>query len=265
MMTTDTGLAEWLYSMLEAHPDLRTSRSAEAEAKRLPKMAKMVIHEDGMPIGYAELRRVGRAIELATVVVDPAHRGRGHCHTLVQSGWERWRQDPILHGRSVMPEVDLSKVMSGGGVEEINVVRGPLISFTRDAAMAAALVAGGFELIPRSRRWSRLWLWRSDVASLPLRIQLMLAIDRILRTIGMLFRKPSKLTHYAKHARDYRLFIRHVESAEVPPPRITLLRRESEKAEGVAADVVKHFSAAGFTMAQNNDEAGEHIAWDEGE
>jgi hypothetical protein len=264
-MTSEVELASWLHKMLEANPDLRTSSGVPAEARRLPKIAKIVIHEDGLPIGYAELRRVSRAIELATVVVDEAHRGRGHCHTLVQSGWERWRQDPILHGRSVMPEVDLSKVMSGGEIEEITVPKGPLISFTRDAAMAASLVAGGFEMVARRRRPSRLWLWKSDVSSLPINIQIMLAIDRILRGIAMLFRRPSKLLHYIKNAGNYRLFIRKAESAEVPPPRATLLRRESEKAEGVASDVVKHFSAAGFTMAQNEDEAGEHIAWDEGE
>ncbi|MEE3083354.1 MAG: GNAT family N-acetyltransferase, partial [Candidatus Thermoplasmatota archaeon] len=237
----DTHLAIWLDKMLTAEPDLRQSLGVKKEAKRAQKIPRIILLEDGEPAAYAELRRVGRAVELATVVVDPAHRGRGLCHDIVHQGWERWRQDPIVHGQPIMPKVNLAQASrpEGEGSQK-SIIRGPLISFTRDAAMAAALTGGGFTMLPRKRRASRLWLWKSDFAALPISIQMSLFFDRFFRGLRLLFTKPSGLLHYLKHVRNYRLFARVPEDAERLPPRMhSRSLRDSESEHGIASDVLK--------------------------
>ena len=263
----DTHLAIWLDKMLRAEPDLRQSLGIKKEAKRGRKTPRIILLDEGEPIAYAELRRVGRAVELATVVVDPAHRGRGLCHDIVHQGWERWRQDPIVHGQSIMPEVDLLQASRPEGVgSRQSIVRGPLISFTRDAAMAAALTGGGFTMLPRKRRASRLWLWKSDWAALPISIQISLTFDRLFRGLRLLFTKPRGLIHYLKHARNYRLFARVPEDAERLPPRMhSRSLRESENEHGIAYDVLERLEVVGISNEETELDSAEVDAWDEGE
>ena len=165
-LSEDEHLATWLDAQLKVELDLRPSRGIAKETRLGSRTPRVIILEDGEIAGYAELRRTGGAIELATVVVDPSMRGRGLAHQIVQQAWERWRQDPVLHGAPLGGQVDLVKAIKDEN--EPQTVRSPLICFTRDAAMAAALVGGGFTMMPRKRRASRLWLWRSDFAALPL-------------------------------------------------------------------------------------------------
>ncbi len=122
--------------MLRTELDLRPSRGVAKETRRGTQTPRVILLEDGEIAGYAELRRTGGAIELATVVVEPKLRGKGLAHQIVHQAWERWRQDPVLHGAALGGHVDLVKATHDetGPV----VVRSPLISFTRDAAMAAA-------------------------------------------------------------------------------------------------------------------------------
>ncbi len=263
----DTHLAIWLDKMLKNEPDLRQSLGVKKEAKRGPKTPRIILLDEGEPVAYAELRRVGRAVELATVVVDPAHRGRGLCHDIVHQGWERWRQDPIVHGQSIMPEVDLLQASRPEGTSsDPPLVRGPLISFTRDAAMAAALTGGGFTMLPRKRRASRLWLWKSDFAALPISIQISLFFDRFFRSLHLLFTKPSGLLHYLKHVRNYRLFARVPEDAERLPPRMhSRSLRDSENEDGVASDVMEQLEVVGVSNEENQRDSSEVDAWDEGE
>lgn len=259
-MNEDERVAIWLDSLLNNEPDLRPSRGVPKETRKGPLTPRIIILESGEIAGYAELRRVGGAIELATVVVEPELRGKGISHQIVNQAWERWRQDPVLHKTPLGGQVDLVRAT----IDETGpqVVQRPLISFTRDAAMAAALVGGGFTMMPRKRRGSRLWLWRSDFAALPIMTQLALAIDRIYRGIVFLFTSPRRIPHFIRHRRDYRLFVRIPETAERPPPR---LHSRSSRDEGVASEVMDQMDAVAFTMANIGTNVDEIEAWDEGE
>ena len=211
-MSMSESLATWLVASLEVEEDLRPPLSIARETKRLDRIAKVVHTRVEEVVGYAELRRVGRGIELATVVIDPEHRGKGHAHQLVHDAWDRWRQDPVLHGAELGAQV---------------LVAGPLISFTRAPAMAAALTGGGFQIVAPRRRWSRLWLWRSDIATLPLGVQSALFLDRLVRVLALLRHRPSRLAHHWRHRADYRLFVRPAASANNPPPRTLAAREEA--------------------------------------
>ena len=259
-MSEDERLAIWLDALLKSEPDLRPSRGVAMETRKGPQTPRIIILESGDFAGYAELRRAGRAIELATVVVDPELRGRGFAHQIVHQAWERWRQDPVLHGAPLGGQVDLS---NSALIEKgPQVVRGPLISFTRDPAMGAALVGGGFTLMPRKRRASRLWLWNSDFAALPVRTQLAIGLDRLIRGVKLLFIEPSRIIHFARNSRNYRLFVRIPETAERIPPRLHL---RSEREGGVPADLMDQMDAVAFTMEEIETTPEQIVAWDEGE
>ena len=259
-MSEDERLAIWLDAMLRVESDLRPSRGVAKEARKGPRTHRIIILEDGEFAGYAELRRTGGAIELATVVVEPKLRGKGLAHQIVHQAWERWRQDPVLHGAPLGGQVDL--VRATQDESDPLVVRGPLISFTRDAAMAAALVGGGFTMMPRKRRASRLWLWRSDFAALPLWTQFCISMDRLYRGVIFLFTSPKRIPHFIRHSREYRLFVRIPETAERPPPQMHM---RSEREGGVPADVMDQMDAVAFTMAEIETSSEEITAWDEGE
>ena len=68
-MNEDERIAIWLDALLKVEMDLRPSRGVSKEAYLGPKTPRVLILEAGEIAGYAELRRVGGAIELATVVV----------------------------------------------------------------------------------------------------------------------------------------------------------------------------------------------------
>ena len=259
-MSEDEHLAIWLDAMLRTELDLRPSRGVAKETRLGSQTPRIIILEEGGIAGYAELRRTGGAIELATVVVEPKLRGKGLAHKIVQQAWERWRQDPVLHGAPLGGQVDLVRAMQDES--EPQVVRGPLISFTRDAAMAAALVGGGFTMMPRKRRASRLWLWRSDFAALPLRTQFALTIDRLYRGVIFLFTSPKRIPHFIRYSREYRLFVRIPETAERPPPRMHM---RSKREGGIPSDIMDQMDAVAFTMAEIEPNPEEITAWDEGE
>ena len=246
--------------MLRTELDLRPSRGVAKETRRGTQTPRVILLEDGEIAGYAELRRVGGAIELATVVVEPKLRGKGLAHQIVHQAWERWRQDPVLHGAALGGHVDLVKATHDetGPV----VVRSPLISFTRDAAMAAALVGGGFTMMPRKRRATRLWLWGADFAALPLWTQFWICMDRLYRGVIFLFTSPRRIPHFIRHSREYRLFVRIPETAERPPPRMHM---RSEREGGVPADLMNQMDAVAFTMEEMETTPEQITAWDEGE
>ena len=259
-LSEDERIAIWLDALLRAESDLRPSRGVAKETRMGPRTPRIIILEDGEIAGYAELRRAGGAIELATVVVDPSLRGKGLAHQIVHQAWDRWRQDPVLHGVPVGGQIDLVKATRDETGPQV--IRGPLISFTRDAAMAAALVGGGFTMMPRKRRATRLWLWRSDFAALPLFTQLSIAFDRLYRGVVFLFTSPNRIPHFIRHSRDYRLFVRIPETAERPPPRMHM---RSEREGGVAVEVMDQLEAVAFTMKDIETSSEEITAWDEGE
>ena len=259
-LSEDEQVAIWLDTMLRTESDLRPSRGVAKEARLGPRTPRIIILEDGEIAGYAELRRTGGAIELATVVVEPKLRGKGLAHQIVHQAWERWRQDPVLHGAPLGGQVDLVRATQDESGQQV--VRSPLISFTRDAAMAAALVGGGFTMMPRKRRASRLWLWRSDFAALPLWTQFCIGMDRLYRGVIFMFKSPKRIPHFIRHSRDYRLFVRIPETAERPPPRMHM---RSEREGGVPSDLMDQMEAVAFTMAEVEVDPEEIAAWDEGE
>jgi predicted GNAT family acetyltransferase len=259
-LSEDEHLAIWLDTQLRTELDLRPSRGVSKETRLGPKTPRIILLEDGEFAGYAELRRVGGAIELATVVVEPSLRGKGLAHQIVQQAWERWRQDPVLHGTPLGGQVDLVKATRDDSGPEV--VRSPLISFTRDAAMAAALVGGGFTMMPRKRRASRLWLWKSGFAALPLWTQICIAMDRLYRGVIFTFKSPKRIPHFIRNSRNYRLFVRIPETAERPPPRMHM---RSEREGGVPADVMDQMEAVAFTMNDVETSLEDITAWDEGE
>ena len=259
-MSEDERIAIWLDALLNVEMDLRPSRGVLKETRLGSNTPRVLILEEGEMAGYAELRRVGGVIELATVIVEPKLRGKGVAHQIVQQAWERWRQDPVLHGVPLGGEIDLMKATRDDSGPEV--VRGPLISFTRDAAMAAALVGGGFTMMPRKRRVSRLWLWKSDFAALPLWTQICIAMDRLYRGVIFMFKSPKRIPHFIRFSRDYRLFVRIPESAERPPPRMHM---RSEREGGVPSDLMGQMNAVAFTMKDLETSSEQITAWDEGE
>ncbi len=74
-MSEDEQIAIWLDTQLRFELDLRPSRGITKEARFGSRTPRVIILEDGEVAGYAELRRTGGAIELATVVVEPKLRG----------------------------------------------------------------------------------------------------------------------------------------------------------------------------------------------
>ena len=259
-MSEDERIAIWLDTLLNVEIDLRPSRGVCKETRLGSNTPRVLILEDGEMAGYAELRRIGGAIELATVLVEPKLRGKGIAHQIVQQAWERWRQDPVLHGVPLGGEIDLMKATQDDSGPEV--VRSPLISFTRDAAMAAALVGGGFTMMPRKRRASRLWLWKSDFAALPLWTQICIAMDRLYRGVIFMFKSPKRIPHFIRYSRDYRLFVRIPETAERPPPRMHM---RSEREGGVPSDLMDQMDAVAFTMKDLETSSEQITAWDEGE
>ncbi|MDE0708772.1 MAG: GNAT family N-acetyltransferase, partial [Candidatus Poseidoniales archaeon] len=82
-MSEDEHLAIWLDKMLRTESDLRPSRGVAKETRLGSRTPRIIILEEGEIAGYAELRRAGGAIELATVVVEPTLRGKGLAHQIV--------------------------------------------------------------------------------------------------------------------------------------------------------------------------------------
>jgi len=142
--------------------------------------------------GYAELHRLGRSIELAAVVIDPAMRGSGHSHDLVAAAITRWHQDTVLH-RATAPVTAA--------------VRLPLICFTRARGLARSLETAGFQHQPARRHASRLWLWRSSVAGLPASTQAALFLDRGRRSLRMLFTDPRRMLHQMGRLSVYQTYL----------------------------------------------------------
>jgi GNAT superfamily N-acetyltransferase len=189
----DEPLEDWLNRMLVDNIDLRSpSKDAAREAKRLDKVAKVTMLEDGAPIGHLELERRAGAIEFCTVVVDPGHRGRGLSHELVRQGVERADRDPIV---------------AGVALDDPDEQRGVLLfSFTRNAALAATLVAAGFKLRSPRRKWSTLWLIPSSIYNLPFLVRMATVVDRIKRNTPMLLRDRKRFWHQKKNLGDYHMF-----------------------------------------------------------
>mgnify|MGYP001257086857 FL=1 len=83
-----------------------------------------------------------------------------------------------------------------------------IFAFTRSAALATTLTKAGFKIQPAKRKMSRLFLWKSASANLPIRIQLGLACERLGRSFTMLFRDRKKAKQQIGNVGEYHLFTR---------------------------------------------------------
>jgi len=77
-----------------------------------------------------------------------------------------------------------------------------------------------------------------------------------------MFKSPRRISHFIRHSREYRLFVRIPETAERPPPRMHM---RSEREGGVPADVMNQMEAVAFTMNDVETSLEDITAWDEGE
>ena len=184
--------AAWLVSMVREEMDLWGPLKNFASIREWRRRPRILLHDKQGIFGHAVLGRLGTSIELRTVVLDPRVRGHGRSHELVEQAVSRWYQDALIH-RST-PPLEPS-------------FRRSLISWTKSAPLAAAYHRAGFSLIQPERRWCRLWLYKSSLATLPARLQISIALDRTIRAISMLFRDPKRLQYQILHLREYRLFI----------------------------------------------------------
>ena len=207
----------------------------------MQRCAHVTLYGQLRPAGHCELRRCGGALELSTVIVDSEKRGIGLSHELVRLALSRANQDPIVSGQSLVNH------------------KPPLIfSFTRSAALATTLTKAGFKIQPAKRKLSRLFLWKSASANLPVRIQLALAIDRITRSFTMLFRNLSKAKKQIKGTSDYHLFVR---IAGPPKPK-----DEPMTTDGVLALGMNVVRVTDKDLNQTKKVSSEKtLAWDVGE
>jgi len=186
-------------------------------------------------LGHANLQRIGGVIELNTVVIDPDFRGEGHSHKLVYSAWERWSQDPILHGSFINSKIDFSKDPEGSFEDSFLPCK--LIAFTRSASLASTLTSAGFKIAIPKRKWWNLWLIKSQLGQLKTNQLFYLLLNRsytFLRLLGgevipennerngiikRFCQKRRRLFHQLSHLSEYKLFILPTEMQKKDWPR----------------------------------------------
>ena len=196
--------AIWLVSMIRKEMDIWGPLKEIVAVRRWRRHPRILLHDRNGLFGHAVLDRLGPSIELRTVVLDPRVRGQGRSHELVEQAVSRWYQDALIHRTT--PPLESS-------------ARRPLVSWTRSAALAATYHRAGFSLVQPERRWSRLWLFRSSLATLTVRLQISIVLNRILRGVSMLFQNPTRLRHQMFHLNEYRLFILDSKSSLQVPSR----------------------------------------------
>ncbi|MEC8979244.1 MAG: hypothetical protein VX433_04045 [Candidatus Thermoplasmatota archaeon] len=184
--------AVWLVSMIHEEMDIWGPLKKSTAIRKWRRHPRILLHDKNGLFGHAVLDRLGPSIELRTVVLDSRVRGQGRSHELVEQAVSRWYQDALIH--RVTPPLEPTS-------------RRPLISWTRSAALAATYHRAGFSLVKPERRWSRLWLFKSSLATLAMKLQISIVLNRILRGTSMLFHNPTRLLFQIRNLRDYRLFI----------------------------------------------------------
>lgn len=77
----------WLRDMLARELEVRPPRAATAEARALAGDC-ITLRREARLVAFAEIRRLGPATEISTVLVDPDHRGQGLGVTLIEKAME---------------------------------------------------------------------------------------------------------------------------------------------------------------------------------
>ncbi len=86
---------EWLLSTLSSELEVRPPTSRRREAKYLAGNCVKLYHGEQL-IAYAEMRMVGRHMEISTVLVDSNYRGQGKGKELIKKALESITCDKIL-------------------------------------------------------------------------------------------------------------------------------------------------------------------------
>ena len=213
--------------------DLRKPKSLKKLILYLNKNPGIFIRNNAGIIGFANMQRLGTIIELHTVVIDPQCRGEGHSHKLVYSAWERWKQDPILHGKSFDENITFSNKKNKSKIR----LPCQLIAFTRNAALASSLTSAGFKIAIPKRKWWSLWIIKTQLAQLNASSVLSIVLNRLMILIKMLIgevipenniksgffkrflQKRRRLMHQLSNLSEYKLFILSTEMQNKEWPR----------------------------------------------
>ena len=266
--------AAWLLKMQHECLDLRKPIKLKKLIIQLKSNLGIFIrNEDGI-LGYANLQRMGGVVELHTVVVEPEFRGKGHSHKLVYSAWERWRQDPILHGSAMNSRINLTTNEEDYNPEN-EVLPCQLIVFTRNASLASTLTSAGFKIAIPKRKWWSLWLIKSQLGQLKTTHLLNLLLNRFVAFIkmsggevippnnkkvgffGRFFQRRRRLFHQLSYLGEYKLFILSTDMQKKKWPRKGGPNEEYYRP-------LEEINVATFTKEE--EKSSEEIAeWDSGE
>lgn len=268
--------ATWLLRMQLEHLDLRAPQRLVVIEHRLETGGAILLRDERGPIGHLDMRRLAGVVEIHSVVIDASMRGQGLSHRLIHQAWERWRQDPILHGRPLVEDVNLAAAVRGEDITPKSLSK-PLIAFTRNPAMGAALSAAGFKIASKHRCWWKLWLGRSRLTGLPLRTRLHLIAHRFVAMLRMgligehlpesaeragvlkrFLQRRRRLLHQLSHLDDYELFMLGVEMQDRRWPRRGAPSELSE--DPLRMMRMTHYQPG----AGNGDDELRIEAWDEG-
>tara|TARA_B100000902_G_C27257897_1_gene888979 strand:- start:632 stop:1438 length:807 start_codon:yes stop_codon:yes gene_type:complete len=213
--------------------DLRKPKKFNSLISELNQNPGIFIKGNEGIIGHAKMQRIGKLIELHTVVINTPHRGEGHSHKLLYSAWERWKQDPILHGKSLEEKITFSRKIN----ENKKLLPCQLIAFTRSAALASALISAGFKIAIPKRKWWSLWIIKTQLAQLKANHLFYLIINRVFTFFNLLvgekipenivkvgpikrfFQKRRRLMHQLSNLSEYKLFILSTEMQVKEWPR----------------------------------------------
>lgn len=211
----------WLLKMQNENLDLRKPKKFNKMIEEINKNPSIFIRDNKGIIGHAKMQRIGRLIELHTVVINNHLRGQGHSHKLIYSAWERWSQDMILHGKSLGEKINFKTLKKNKKM----LLPCQMIAFTRSASLASSLISAGFRLAIPKRKWWSLWLIKSQFSEIPINQLFYLLVNRLLVFIGLLtgepvnkkrlkrgfikrfFQKRRRLMHQLSNLNDYKLFI----------------------------------------------------------
>ena len=86
---------EWLLSTLSAELEVRPPTSRRREARYLAGNCVKLYHGEQL-IAYAEMRMVGRHMEISTVLVDAKYRGQGKGKELIKKALDTITCEKIL-------------------------------------------------------------------------------------------------------------------------------------------------------------------------
>ena len=276
MVETD---GEGLSKQFEKNLDLRSPKKPHQELLLLNRIPNILIRENGNLIGFCSLRRRIGCIELCSLVVDEDHRGKGISHKLVFSAWDRWRQDPIIHGKSVIPSVNLAAAIRDDEIEEVFDVL-PMIAFTRSAPAAAAFNRAGFRIMSPKRRWWTFWLFRHKYGTLQTKTMISILLTRFSRGFLLLlfgeklpmnikkvnfikkwFQKRRRVFHYILNAKQYELFVLESENVNSPPIKTEQEERDLDmKIESFGMNLIK-----GSDLIKKGADLSQTKNWDDGD